>query len=283
MTEDRKIPKFCVIGAAKAGTTWLQSQLQANPAIYMPDPEPHFFSRKYHDGMASYREWFAPAIASDRILGEKSADYLSHPEAPARLALANPGARLVVQLRNPVERAYSDFKMYFRRGLVGKRPEDYLSSLDNPYPRFLFDGLYGKHLSCWLEHFPREQIFVFLFEELKLRPRAITEEVSRHIGVPPIFDERLAERAENDSKARLLPLGLRNALAPLKESVKPLRGNRVFENVRSLLAKEVAYPALSKELRRKLQDFYAKDILLAEELLGLDLGHWKAADMAATA
>jgi len=283
MKQDREVPEFCVIGAAKAGTTWLQSQLQANPAIYMPDPEPHFFSREYCEGLAQYREWFAPALASDRLLGEKSADYLSHPEAPTRLAEANPNAKLVVQLRNPVDRAYSDYKMYFRRGSVGKSPGDYLSSLDNPFPRFLFDGLYGKHLGRWLEHFPREQIFVFLFEELKARPRDITERVSRHLGVAPIFEERLAARPANDSKAKLLPLALRNALAPLKESVKPLRANPVFEHVRSLLAKEVAYPPLTGDLRRSLQEFYLDDILLAEELLGLELEDWKVPDMAAIA
>lgn len=281
MKQDRELPEFCVIGAAKAGTTWLQAQLQANPAIYMPDPEPHFFSREYRQGMSHYREWFAPALASDRLLGEKSADYLSHPDVPARLAEANPNAKLIVQLRNPVDRAYSDYKMFFRRGLVGKRPEDYLASLDNPLARFLFDGLYGKHLGRWLEHFPREQIFVFLFEELKACPLKITERVSRHLGVAPVYDERLVGRAENDSKAKLLPLALRNALAPLKDSVKPLRGNPVFENVRSLLAKEVTYPPLANDLRRSLQEFYLDDILLTEELLGLDLDSWKAPDVAA--
>lgn len=283
MGDRGKLPEFIVIGAAKAATTWIQAQLQANPAIYMPDPEPHFFSREYERGENHYRDWFKHAPSQVNAIGEKSADYLSDPAVPARIAAMVPDARLIVQLRDPVERAYSDYKMYFRRGLVSATPEDYLTSTDHEYRRFLCDGLYGQHIRKWLEYFPKEQILAFRFEEVKAKPRAVVEQVSRHIGIDPVFDETLAERPENDSRARLLPLPVRNMLAPLKDTVRPLRGKPWFEAARSLMAREVSYPPLSAELRTRLEDFYREDILLAEQLLELDLSSWHLERAAAAA
>src|SRR3546814_15149110 len=68
--------------AVKSATTWVLEQLQANPAIYMPDPEPHYFSSEYHRGEDYYRGFFASEGAAGRLRGEKSADYLAHPKAP---------------------------------------------------------------------------------------------------------------------------------------------------------------------------------------------------------
>lgn len=274
MSEQDGLPQFVIIGAAKAATTWIQAQLQENPAIYMPDPEPHFFSREYERGEAHYRSWFEPAAATCAAIGEKSADYLSDPKVPPRMAAMIPNARLVLQLRDPVERAYSDYKMYFRRGLVSGTPEDYLRTTDNDYPRFLYDGLYGLHISRWLDHFAKEQMLAFLFEDVQMRPQAVVEAVSQHIGAKPAFDPELASERENDSRARLLPLSVRQLLAPLKSTVKPLRGNPLFESARSLMAREIDYPPLSDDLRQHLEDFYREDTALARELLGLNFARW---------
>lgn len=274
MGELGSLPQFVVIGAAKAATTWIQAQLQANPAVYMPDPEPHFFSREFELGERHYRSWFEPAPLEATLIGEKSADYLSDPRVPSRLAATVPNAKLVVQLRDPVERAYSDYKMYFRRGLVSNTPEDYLTTPSNKYPRFLCDGLYGRHIRAWLQHFPRQQILAFRFEDVKENPRAVVEMVSKHIGVDPVFDVKLAEKPENDSRTRILPLPVRSLLAPLKETVRPLRGKAWFESVRSLMAREISYPPLSADLRERLREFYRDDIALTEELLDLDLSSW---------
>ncbi len=275
MADRGGLPHFIVIGAAKAATTWIQAQLQANPRVFMPDPEPHFFSREYERGEDYYRSWFEAAPATSPCVGEKSADYLSDPKVPERIAAMIPDVKLVVQLRDPVERAYSDYKMYYRRGLVSKSVEDYLSTPYNKYPRFLMDGLYGRHLSRWLEHFASTQILAFPFEDVLDDPQAVVEKVSRHIGVEPVFDAGLASKTANDSKADILPLHLRNLLAPLKQTVQPLRGTPLFEGARSLLAREVTYPDLSPDLRSRMEDFYRDDLALLEQVTGLSFAGWK--------
>ena len=75
---------FIIIGAAKSATTWLQKQLQTDPAVYMPDPELHYFSREYDRGSDWYFSQFNEEL-KDRVVGEKSNSYLYEPEAAARL------------------------------------------------------------------------------------------------------------------------------------------------------------------------------------------------------
>src|SRR3546814_15036318 len=91
----------------------------------MPGPEPHYFSTEFHRGPDWYEDFFAAADA-DQVVGEKSADYLAHPEAARRIAQRLPEARLVVPLRNPIARASSDYCMFFRRGAVSPHPQRYL-------------------------------------------------------------------------------------------------------------------------------------------------------------
>src|SRR3546814_14839387 len=150
------LPRFIIFGAVKAATTWLTYQLQQNPAVYLPDPEPHYFSSEFHRGLSWYGEFFRGA-APGQLPGEKSADYLAHPDAARRIADLLPDIPLVVQLRNPVDRAYSDYRMLYRRGTVRGRPEDYLIRSTTPMPRFLDDGLYFEHLKRWLDYFRSEE------------------------------------------------------------------------------------------------------------------------------
>lgn len=275
MTADSRLPSFVIIGAVKAATTWIHNQLQANPAIFLPGPEPHFFSQDHHRGIDHYRRLFH-AASPEQILGEKSADYFAHPTAPARLAKVMPGARLVLQLRNPVDRAYSDYKMLYRRGTVTGPPEAYLHSGTTRHHRFLRDGLYAEHLARWLEHFDREQIRVLLFEDVKAQPTQVVATVCEHIGAPYHFSDEVGTAPRNDSSAQFLPLPVRTALAPLKEAARPLRGKPVFEGVRRLFAREIQYPPLVDTTRRQMADYYAADIARLETMIDRDLSHWCA-------
>lgn len=266
-------PAFIVIGAVKAATTWIQKQLQGHPDLFMPDVEPHYFSSDYERGPGYYDDLFSTAPAGS-ILGEKSADYLAHPLAAERIARTYPDVKLLVQLRNPVDRAYSDYKMLYRRGTVRGMPEQYLTSPECSQPRFLRDGLYAEHLSRWFDLFPRENILAFFYEDVRDRPEETLRRVCRHIGVEP-KGIATGERRENDSSERFLPLPLRKALAPLKNTIAPLRGQRWFEATRGIMAKQIRYPALSADLRRHLEQFYAEDIENLQNMFGWNLRNWQ--------
>lgn len=274
MTEQaRVLPEFLIIGAIKAATTWLNFQLQQCDRVFLPGPEPHFFTREYHRGFDWYAEFFRDA-RPDQIVGEKTADYLADPHAAERIAAVLPETPLIAQLRDPVERAYSDYCMLFRRGTVGANIEDYLDPRRAQFRRFLDNGLYYQHLTRWQSLFPKEQMLVFLFEDVIERPGWTITAVGRHIGLSEdILPEPMTDRV-NDSRAALLPLPVRRLLAPVKELVAPLRGVPWFENLRSTMARQVDYPPLPPELKARLREYYANDVEALGKLIGRDVGSW---------
>lgn len=282
MTAKRK-PHFIIIGAVKGATTWSARALARHPAVFIPGPEPHFFSSEFANGHDWYLDLFADA-APGAVIGEKSADYLAHPEAAARMAAFVPDARLIVQLRNPIERAYSDYCMLYRRGTVRERPAAYFSLKRSgaECERFLTGGLYADHLRRFCDRYAREQLLVLFVEEITATPTPVFNRILSHIGLPADATNVSTER-ENDSAAPLLPLGLRSALKPLKNAVKPLRGNKVFEAVRGVFAREVAYPPLDDEARAYLQAYYQADIAALETLTGRDLSQWRSGSASADA
>lgn len=269
----QRLPAFIVIGAAKAATTWIGHQLRQHPEVFMPTTEPHFFSTHHDKGLGCYVEHFRSAPPG-QIVGEKSADYLAHPQAARRIAELVPAVRLVAQLRNPVERAYSDYCMLLRRGMVSDDPARYLGNNDGEMARFLQDGLYHRHLSRYFDHFPGEQVEIILYEDVRDRPETVVASVCRHIGVVPHVDPEAIAMRVNNGKAPLLPLSLRRLLRPIKPVVEPLRGLAWFEAARATLARPMRYPPLTPELRQRLGDFYAADVAALGRLLRRDLTGW---------
>jgi Sulfotransferase family len=275
-------PSFIIIGAVKAATTWTAHQLRVRPGLFLPGPEPHYFSTEFHRGP----EWYArrfDAAPPGSMIGEKSADYLAHPEAARRIADALPGVRLIVQLRDPVARAYSDYRMLYRRGAVAADPRRYLSPSSAAGARFLENGRYASHLARFYEHFPRDRICLILYEEIQSDPARALDRACAHIGISGAPAPMMIHQRRNDGDAPLLPLSLRRLLRPAKGLARPFRQKRWFESMRSALARPVRYPALPGELTAELRDHYRDDVLQLEMLTGRDLSGWRAAHHAAGA
>ncbi|WOK36509.1 sulfotransferase [Sphingomonas sp. C3-2] len=276
-----RLPDFVIIGAIKAATTWVAHQLRQHPDLYLPGPEPHYFSTEYHRGPGWYGSLFAAAAPAQKI-GEKSADYLSHPQAPARLAMKLPEARLIVLLRNPVDRAYSDYCMLFRRGTVTGDPERYLRTANPEDRRFLDNGLYGQHLARYLDHFPREQICTLLHEDVTRAPEQVIAAVSQHIGVPLTMAPAEMATRKNDSTTPILPLPVRRVARPFKQMVSEYRDRPWFRAIRDTIARPIRYPPLSDDLRARLTEYYLSDVENLGRLLGRDLTPWLVAPEART-
>ncbi len=262
---------FLIIGAAKSATTWLQQSLQQNPSVYMPDPELHFFSRRFEKGDGWYLEQFSPK-ADQTIIGEKSNSYLDAPEAAARIKKALPRARLIAQLRNPVDRAYSDYCMLYRRGEVGTDITRYLDPRLAKGGRFLVGGLYCRQLEAYLDLFPAKNLQVLLYEHMRQNPQAHLDAVRDFLQLPsplkPVVNK------VKDKTVPVVPPTLRKILQPLKPIAAPFRGNPIVEGLRSLVARELDYVPLSTDLRNRLVEFYAPEIERLGTLLKRDLSGW---------
>lgn len=264
---------FIIIGAAKSATTWLQTQLQADPAIYMPDPELHYFSREYDRGEDWYLSHFKDAKPGSTI-GEKSNSYLYQTEAAARLHRDVPQAKLIAQLRNPIERAYSNYCMLYRRGEVSADIASYLDPSISQHVRIVGAGDFPSHLSRYIDLFGREKLLILFFDGVKDNPQAQMTLVRSHLGLPPRALEPEARKKVKDKSTPLVPAGLRERLAWMKPLVRPLRGFGPFEAARRLVARKVDYPPFTDELRERLAEYYRPSIEVLEQMSGQSLAHW---------
>jgi len=196
-----RLPEFIVGGAPRCGTTWLYRLLERHPGVHMAAPvrpEPKFFlvDDLYARGLEWYSAQWFEAAAPGRICGEKSANYLESAIAARRIARDLPGVRLVFLLRNPVERAWSNYRWSrmngietetFERALALEEQRDRNLAAEHRFSRphaYFSRGLYAKLLRPWLEAFPSESILCLRSEDLSERPDPLVERLHRFLGLP---------------------------------------------------------------------------------------------------
>jgi len=169
---------FLVVGAQRSGTTWLHDRLAAHPQIAMArpaTPEPKVFLSPDPVDADDYRARFFGHAREGDLLGEKSTSYLESPTAPDRVAEALGEPRIVVQLRDPVDRAVSNWSFSRDHG-VERRPlaEALTANLEGPAPwdptgssvspfAYLERGRYADDVARWMERFP---VHVQFLEEM---------------------------------------------------------------------------------------------------------------------
>ncbi|MCA1441653.1 sulfotransferase [Ensifer sp. IC4062] len=264
---------FLIIGAAKSATTWLQKSLLQDPKIYMPSPELHYFSRHYDRGDSWYLSNFE-GEKNGRLVGEKSNSYMDTPEACRRIWEKLPKVRLIAQLRNPVDRAYSDYCMLYRRGEVGRDIARYLDPRQGAGGRFLNGGLYFQQLQQYLDRFPSDQLLVLLYEDLKADAHTQLSRVCNFLQLDGnVTPAPLPSKVKDKAEPVVNPT-LRRLLRSLKPVVAPFRQSAGFKNVRSLIASEVQYEPLSPELHDRMADYYAAETERLGALVGRDLTGW---------
>jgi hypothetical protein len=206
---------FLVIGAQRCGTTWLRGQLESHPGIAMAlpvRPEPKVFLDDLGPGqdLAWYdATWFAHARPG-QVLGEKSTSYLDRPDAIPRIRALLGDARLVVQLRDPVDRAVSHWRFSSESGLEQRSLDEALAAnLEGPLPwdpsvtsvspyAYLERGRYVDALAPWLEAFG-DDLHVQLLEELLADPAGLAETFA-HVGADPALAPPVSLEPVNRSR-----------------------------------------------------------------------------------
>ncbi|HEX6929793.1 MAG TPA: sulfotransferase [Gammaproteobacteria bacterium] len=289
------LANFIIIGAPKAGTTALYWYLAEHPQVFMsPVKETNYFAYGRDDAgrlvygdpkihhfpvrsESEYEDLFENAGNASAI-GEASPMYLECPASAARIRDRIPDAKIICALRNPVDRAWSDYLMYLRQS--GRRfdaardlaPDAPWMQPDSHWVRV---SHYHDALRRYFDRFPREQVHVFLFDDLRQDPRRVVQEVYRFLGVDasyvPDFDtpyntgglpaNRLLERVFN--------------LQALKHAVEPLLPRRAMNRLRQLRASNLRKPpALPAELRAQLGAHFRDDIHKTAELIKMPLDAW---------
>jgi Sulfotransferase family len=277
-------PNLFVVGAAKAGTTSLWRYLDAHPDVFMSRvKEPHFFSR-FGRGVevvkdpADYARLFADGEGR-RYRGEASPSYLPDPETPDRLRDACPEARILVSLRDPVERAYANYWTYVGLGLERRsfpdavREELAASEVDfaaTP-PPFVRRGFYAEQLERYRAAFGAAAVLVLFLDELAADVRGTMRRVFERLDLDP-------EPAESIDPVAHFPFHApRNGAAAAALRVPGARriGDAVLSGrMRSFVERAIfryEKPPLDPETRALLRRVYAPHDRRLEELLGARL------------
>jgi Sulfotransferase domain len=182
----RRAPDFIGLGARRAGTTWIYGCLHAHPELCMPIKEIHFFSdpRNWARGPEWYEEIFGPCRPEAKT-GEFSTSYLMDQASPGRIRARYPGVKLIASLRDPVDRAYSNYLHDIRRGVV-RLPMTFADALEQ-HPEYIDQGRYAIQLERYLRCFPREQLLVLIYEDAVTDPSGFVRSIYGFVGVDPAF------------------------------------------------------------------------------------------------
>lgn len=274
-------PGVIGIGVQKCMTSWIHALAGAHPDIVASTPkEVDFFSYYFDRGSRWYEGHFQPKGAN-AIGFESSPSYFHDPRAPERLAGYRPDTRIVLLLRDPVERAYSNHLHEVVKGHIP--PCAFSEGLANN-PAYVEQGLYATHVSRWLDWFPRERMLILIAEEIVSDLGAAARRTYDFFGVDPEFQSGVLGEKRNDSDTARFPL-LRETLrvggdalrrAGLEEALirmKRLPPIKAALNYNSVPARDQV-PPLSEEERARMIDLFASETERLAPLLGRDSLPW---------
>jgi len=272
------LPNFLVIGAGKSGTTSLYEYLRQHPEIFMSAiKETNWFA---YEGQRDDRypirtpeeyERLFDGVTAQRAVGEASPQYMKSAVAAGRIAAVLPGVRLVVILRDPVDRAYSSYLHALREAVERRGVEQSLQ----PGSRYLQHGLYHPQLSRYFERFERGRIKVILYDDLAANPAAVMRELYAFLGVDENFAVNVATRHNAAAVPRLMILNwmMSKGITTIRRVFPSLpKGTGIAVRMKRPLlhSPEPLPPAI----RRRLVDYFRDDVARTGELIGRDLSRW---------
>ncbi len=289
-------PDFFIVGAPRCATTAMYEFLRGHPRIFMPwRKEPHFFGADlvpqphYVRDAEAYRALFAEA-GPGQLAGEASVWYLASRSAASEIKQVVPLARIVVQLRDPVEVMYSLHGLNVLSGYeeltdfeAALAAEPARASGRRPWPSGL--PLYREavrfadQVERLFAAFDRASVHVVLHDELRRDPVGVAAGVLRFLDVEPAPGARL--RLVNPGgrpRVHRLPRLLRRfpgAMALGRLVVPPRHRGAVWRGLEALNTRAAPRPPLAPALRARLRDELGGEVERLEDLLGRDLGHWR--------
>jgi hypothetical protein len=302
-----RLPDFLLMGAPKAGTTALHAALARHPELFLSGvKEPKYYlcgdspppAYRGPGDAHSNREWiwqrqryldlFAGA-GEDQLAGESTPFYLYHRDARRRIAADLPRARLVAVLRDPVDRAYSNWMHLWADGLepcgdVVRACELEPSRVDDgwaPFWHYRGLGMYGRQLADLFEHFPQQQVLVVRYRALVEDPRTALNRVCRFLGVS---EDVVTEIPRDNSKPFVSPSARTKVLGPVVRAgaaagqfLPPQAWRAVSKPLVGQLHQRgnPARPRLTQEQGERLRTPFLDDIALLEQVTGESYDDWR--------
>lgn len=298
------LPNFIIIGAAKSGTTALYKYLQQHPDIFMSEvKEPRFFAfegetlnfkgpQGHGDrfnaetitDLATYTALFDD-VQQESAIGEASPAYLSSAEkASARIQHHVPHAKLIAILRHPAERAYSGYMHTVRNGWEKNLNFDQVLTQEQQRIQKNWGalwhhqtlGFYSDQLIHYYERFSKDQIQVYLYDDLKQDAPGLMRTIFQFLEVDDSFEPDMSKKVNVSGITRSQWLRkFLNRPDPIKNALKPLLPQQFRKSlVQKAKSGNLVRPSISPEIRHQLTQVYRDDILKLQDLINRDLSIW---------
>lgn len=281
-----RLPDAIGIGARRCATSWLHGCLNEHPEIGKPVNGLHYFSKRRHEGI----KWYAKQLegySSRRLLLEFSVSY-TYPEyyreAARHIAEAVPGAKLFMSVRNPSDRAFSDYRRSVSLLEIDKSVS-FAEALEK-YPVLLYRGLYGEILEWYRKFFRADQIKVLFYEDLEASPSEYMSSLVNFLGVDSVLPLRhITTRGETTKVPRWVTYNkvIFAAKKAMERVFRELGSDDAWEGIRKrfmrlyqgLLSINYQDQEIEDSVRKALRKYYEEDIHKLEDLTGRRLEYWR--------
>jgi len=280
-----------IVGTPKSGTTSLHYYMNEHPEILMSSvKEPDFFTDKeivdqglYYgtsriNTLQKYHSLFSDKN-DEKIFGESSVSYLFYPEVPKRIKKYNTEAKIIIMLRNPVDRAFSHYLMDFRLGLLSDRFEDVFNKKESlKFQQYFLLGNYYSQVKRYFDEFSKENVHIIWYSDFKKDAEKEVQKVFKFIDV----DSNYKVSFETVHNSFSMPKNkiIRNiySIVWLRKLLSFFFPSTFVGFIKSTLLKKGNKPRITTESRKFFTEYYLDDICKLEELLSINLSEWKKLD-----
>lgn len=288
------LPHFLGLGAQKAGTTSLFRYLHDHPQIFIPDSkEVNFFFRDhvYKRGIAFYETKFPNKAASGKVLGEISPNYLYHNICIDRIKQHIPKLKFIILIRNPIDRAYSNYWMEvlrgnehlsFREAIHQEQRRIALGINEKNRFSYVHRGFYYQQIKAYMEAFRDSEFLILLSEDLRTDRIATLKKTYRFLGVADTYEPTQINKEyhkASDVKWSWLNHHLKN---PTKtrtffKILFPTMQLRSFlrRHLNRINSHSFTPPPVDPDIRADLAHVFFQSNMMLSDLVGRDLSHWK--------
>ena len=273
------LPTFLGIGVTRGGTTWLNTLLASHPDVYVPTlrDEIRFFDENYERGLGWYESLFCPPEEAERYraIGEISPQYLECEECPERIFAALPESQLIVILRHPVNRAYSQYGFFRQRRNYKGSFEDFVAERPESLDRF-----YSRSLKRYLSYFDRTQILAMIFEEAFSDIDKMKGTVAEFLDIAvDRFPPSAGSGRVNPSSVPVFP-GVSGFVAKTGNRLRRWHLESVVDlfmrsRIPRILSKGDSLPPLDEGLKLRLSDRFHDEFDELERCMQVDLSRWR--------
>jgi len=282
---------FFIVGAPKSGTTSLFHYLDEHPEIEMSSQkEPDYFSDKdiqnrgmYYgknriDTIEKYHDLFEDT--NSRLKGEGSVSYLFYNNVPAKIKEYNPNAKIIIMLRNPIDRAFSHYLMDYRLGVVSNTFEDIVFKQSKHKHSSLFYQQYVKvseytvQIERYLDFFSADNILVIDYEEFKKDVLGVVNKTFFFLGVDQDFKPNVIKKYNTFTMPRSSLIRFIYSSVSLRRLLNYIIPLVVVSQIRAVLFKNNKKPILAESTRNFLRKHFIDDINALSALLKKDYSQW---------